>query len=159
MGVDRAQGYFLGRPGPLDSASDSWSPRTDDPERSASPDDPIEQVRTFFDVFASRDIEQGLKWVHPEVEVRVFGTAEQTGQREPYRGHAGARAYIADVAAVWEHLEIEPITFRHVGDTVIVFGRVDARSASVDFHEDALWIWKFRDGLIASVQTFRTPKS
>jgi ketosteroid isomerase-like protein len=109
-------------------------------------------------VFASRDPELGLKWLHPEVEVRVFGTAERTGQREPYRGHDGARAYLADVAAVWEKLEIEAITFRHVEDTVIVFGRVHACSASGgEVHEDALWVWKFRDGLIASVQTFRTP--
>jgi ketosteroid isomerase-like protein len=159
MGVDRAQGYFLGRPGPLDEGPDSWSPRTDDPERSAPPDDPIEQVRSFLDVFASRDVDEALTWLHPEVEVRVFATAERTGQREPYRGHDGARAYFADLAAVWEKLEIEPITFRHVDDTVIVFGRVHGCSAGVDALQDSLWIWKFRDGLIASVQTFRTPNS
>jgi PAS domain S-box-containing protein len=128
MGVDRVQGYFLGRPAPLADDPDSWSPRTDDPDRRAPPDDPIEQVRSFLDVFATRDIERVLKWVHPELEIRVFGTAE-----------------------------IEPITFRHVEDRVIMFGRVRARAAGVEIQEDALWIWKFRDGLIASVQTFRTP--
>jgi EAL domain-containing protein (putative c-di-GMP-specific phosphodiesterase class I)/ketosteroid isomerase-like protein len=158
LGVDRAQGYFLGRPGPLGGTSGSWSPRSDDAERSAPPEDPIEQVRSFLGAFASRDIELALKWLHPEVEVRVFATAERTGQREPYRGHDGARAYAADVATVWEELEIEPITFRQVDDTVIMFGKAHVRSANGDeVHEDALWVWKFRDGLIGSVQTFRTP--
>jgi PAS domain S-box-containing protein len=157
MGVDRVQGYFLGRPAPLADDPGSWSPRIDDPDRRAPPDDPIEQVRSFLDVFATRDIERTLKWVHPELEIRVFGTAEHTGQRQPYRGHDGARAYAADVAAIWEQLEIEPITFRHVEDRVIMFGRVRARAAGIEIQEDALWIWKFRDGLIASVQTFRTP--
>ena len=152
MGVDRAQGYFLGRPGPLQEGPDSWSPRTDHGERDAPSEDPIEQVRSFLDAFASRDVEFVLKWVHPEVEVRVFATAERTGHREPYRGHDGVRAYFADVAAVWE-----PITFRQVEDTVIVFGKVHVGSAGGEFHDDALWVWKFRDGLIASVQTFRTP--
>lgn len=110
-------------------------------------------------MFASRDADLALTWAHPDVEVRVFGTSERTGQRKPYRGHDGVRAYFAEVAAVWDELEIEPITFRHVDDAVIVFGRVRARSASVEVHEDALWVWKFRDGLIASVQILRTPKT
>jgi ketosteroid isomerase-like protein len=38
-----------------------------------------------------------------------------------------------------------------------VFGKVHVGSAGGEFHDDALWVWKFRDGLIASVQTFRTP--
>jgi PAS domain S-box-containing protein len=157
LGVDRVQGYFLGRPGPLEEGSDSWSPQTDDPDRGAPPEDPIEQVRSFLEVFASRDGELGLEWLHPELEIRVFATAEQTGQREPYRGHDGARAYLADIVAVWDELELEPITFRHVEDRVIVFGRVHARRPGVELHEDTLWIWKFRDGLIVSVQTFRSP--
>ena len=75
----------------------------------------------------------------------------------PYCGREGIRAYFADVAAVWNELEIEATTFRQVDDAVIVFGRVHARSVSGRVHEDALWVWKFRDGLIASVQNFRTP--
>jgi PAS domain S-box-containing protein len=158
LGVDRAQGYFLGRPGPLHAdGDDSWSPRQGDPERGAPPDDPIEQVRAFLDVFASRDVDLALRWVHPAIEVRLFGTAERTGQREPYRGHDGVRAYFADLAEVWEELAIEAITFRRVEDTVIVFGKVHARTPSGAIHADALWVWKFRDGLIASVQCFRTP--
>jgi PAS domain S-box-containing protein len=159
MGVDRAQGYFLGRPGPLQDEPESWSPRTGDARRGASPGDPIEQVRSFLDVFASRDLDLALPFLHPEVEVRVFGTAEHTGQREPYRGHDGVRAYFGHAAAVWEKLEIEPTTFRRADDTVILFGKVHARSAGVGVSQDSLWIWKFRDGLIASVQTFRTPNA
>jgi PAS domain S-box-containing protein len=157
LGVDRAQGYFLGRPGPLDGEPDSWNPSTAASPRSAPPDDPIEQVRSFLDVFASRDVDLALTWAHPEIEIRMFGTSEQTGQREPYRGHEGVRAYFADVAAVWETLELEPITFRQVDDAVIVFGNAHARSATSEVREAALWVWKFRDGLISSVQTFRSP--
>ncbi len=47
------------------------------------------------------------------------------------------------------------MTFRRVDDTVILLGRVQARAAAVELDEDALWVWKFRDGLIASIQTFR----
>ncbi len=157
LGVDRAQGYFLGRPGSLKDESDSWSPRAGDPARSAPPDGPIERVRSLLEVFASRDVDLAVSSSHPDVEIRMFGTAERTGEVRPYRGHDGLRAYFADVAAVWDELEIEATTFRQVDDAVIVFGRVHARSASGRVHEDALWVWKFRDGLIASVQNFRTP--
>ena len=62
---------------------------------------PAEQtVRALFAAFADRDVEAALALLHPDVELWAQPTAERVRRAEPYHGHDGFRAYLADVDRV-----------------------------------------------------------
>ena len=118
-------------------------------------DDPkalVARVQAMYDAFNRRDVADVLSYVAPDVELRPAGTSAATG-REVYRGHQGIREYFADVAAVWpQGLQVRPADFRAVAGSVVAFGRVEAG----DMDDDAVWVWRLRDGLITSGQMFST---
>src|SRR3954452_13184301 len=86
--------------------------------------DDLDVVNAILDAFAGRDIERALDRITPDCEIHLEGTASRIGRSEPYLGHDGMREYFADVARVWEELEIHADDFRVVPGSVIVMGSV-----------------------------------
>jgi uncharacterized protein len=113
----------------------------------------IEVVKAAFAAFAARDLDAVLALAAPDVEFLAV-TGEHAGRTEPYRGHDGMRAYFRDVASVWEELRLTPREFRGSGDTILVTGRVSARSRSRTVSGSTGWIWRVRDGKIAYVRVY-----
>ena len=110
--------------------------------------DEIEVVRALFWAFAERDVEGVLAHAHDDV---VFSpvTSDYAGRTEPYVGHDGIREYFRDVAAVWDELRLTPTEFRQVGHTVLVTGKVSARSPARLIAGSTGWIWRVSDGKIS----------
>ena len=52
------------------------------------------------------------------------------------------------MAAVWDELRLTPREFRRVGDTVLVTGKVTARSRGRTVTGSTGWIWRVRDGKV-----------
>jgi PAS domain S-box-containing protein len=156
LGVHLGQGYLFGRPRPL-SADACTAPLVPVPVGSHSPDlDSVTVVRRAFAAFAGRDLDTVLKLCDPDVMLRPHAaTAELTGREAPYSGHEGLRAYARDISEVWKSLELTPTAFRAAGQSVIVFGRADARSGTETNTVYVLWVWQLRDGLITSVEVFQ----
>jgi ketosteroid isomerase-like protein len=124
---------------------------TEDPR-----DDHIATVKAVYTAFTRGDVEAALIHVAPECEMRPEGTSRLTG-RAVYRGHDGIRDYFADAARVWEQgLKIEPVDFRAVAGSVVVFGRVWGTTEQGPLEAEVVWVWKLRDGLLTSGQVFST---
>jgi ketosteroid isomerase-like protein len=104
-------------------------------------------VKAVFAAFAERDLEGVLDVIDPDIEFTAV-TADLAGRTEPYRGHEGIREYFRDVALVWDDLRLTPREFREVGDSILVTGRVSARSAARIVDGSTGWIFRVRDGRV-----------
>ncbi len=101
----------------------------------------------MFAAFAERDLERVLDLVDPEFEFTTV-TSDYAGRTEPYRGHEGIRQYFRDVALVWDDLRLSPSKFREVGDSILVTGRVSARSPARIVEGSTGWVFRVRDGRV-----------
>jgi ketosteroid isomerase-like protein len=104
-------------------------------------------VKAVFAAFAERDLEGVLDLTDPEIEFTAV-TADLAGRTEPYRGHEGIREYFRDVALVWEDIRLTPREFREVGDSILVTGRVTARSPSRIVEGSTGWVFRVRNGRV-----------
>jgi ketosteroid isomerase-like protein len=104
-------------------------------------------VKAVFAAFAKRDLDGVLDVIDPEMEFTPV-TADLAGRTEPYRGHEGMREYFRDVAVVWDDLRLNPREFRKVGDSILVTGRVTARSPSRIVEGSTGWVFRVRDGRV-----------
>jgi ketosteroid isomerase-like protein len=100
-----------------------------------------------FNAFAERDVDAVLVHADPEI---VFSpvTADYAGRTEPYRGHDGIRQYFRDVAEVWDDLRLTPTDFRQVDQTILVTGKISARSPARVVAGSTGWIWRMRAGKV-----------
>ncbi|HEY8583250.1 MAG TPA: nuclear transport factor 2 family protein [Capillimicrobium sp.] len=116
-------------------------------------------VRDLFAAFAARDGAASVSVLHPEVEFWAQPTGELAAHPEPYRGHDGYRAYLADVERVWERLSVDPRDFRVAGSGVIAFGSIDgvARGGERLQGQPVIWVFRLRDGLIAYGRVAKSP--
>ena len=86
-------------------------------------------------------------------------TAEAVGRDAPYVGPAGLRDYLADVAEVWEELQITPSEVERAGRALLVRGRVYARSRELGIRDvPVAWIWEVRDGRFVRGEVFPDPE-
>jgi uncharacterized protein len=113
----------------------------------------IELVKAMFAAFAARDLETLLSVADPDIELTAV-TGEHAGRTDPYRGHAGIRQYLRDVAAVWEELRLTPREFREAGDLILVTGKVSARSRSRTVTGSTGWLWRVSEGKVVYVRVY-----
>jgi uncharacterized protein len=113
----------------------------------------MEVVQAVFEAFAERDVEGVLAHAHSDIELRPV-TGEMAGREEPYRGHDGIREYFRDVASLWDELRIVPGEFRQHGDTILVTGRVSARSPARIVAGSTGWIWRVANGLVTYARVY-----
>ena len=116
-------------------------------------DSDMDVVKAVFEAFTERDVEGVLAHAHPEIELGAV-TGDHAGRTDPYRGHGGIRQYFRDVSAVWDDLRIVAGEFRSSGDTILVTGRVSARSPARIVAGSTGWIWRVRDGLVTYVRVY-----
>ena len=81
----------------------------------------VELVRQGFEAYRRRDIAGFLAFLDPGFELHsaIVGGAEG----KIYRGHDGAREWLADSDEAFDQLTIEPTEFRDLGNRVVVLGR------------------------------------
>lgn len=159
LGVDHAQGYLFGRPAPRpghEEAQPEPRRRSTSARKGPAPGDRTEVVRSAFEAFAARDLEAMLAHCRPDIVMRPSVTARFVDRREPYRGHDGIRAYVCDVAQTWDRFELTMLSFRETPDSVIGFGRTDARRGDEKFLADIVLIARVEDGMLASIEVFDT---
>jgi ketosteroid isomerase-like protein len=108
--------------------------------------DDVAIVRAFYAAFARRDVEAALEHLSADCELHLEGTARITGRTAPYVGHDGIRRYFADVAEVWQELELHTDDFRLIPGSVIVIGHVTGRAGDELVRRSSVWTWHLRDG-------------
>ena len=107
----------------------------------------IDVIKAVFAAFAERDVERVLAHAAEDI---IFSpvTADYAGRTQAYVGHEGIREYFHDVAAVWDDIRVTPTDFRQVGETVLVTGKVSARSPARVIAGSSGWILRVREGKI-----------
>ena len=112
-------------------------------------------VRQVFDAFSRRYLQALIALSDPEIVFRPQ-TGRLAGRDEPYRGHEGLRAYLADVAQVWQELRSEPDEYVELDDRVVCTGRVYAWGIGRVIDAPAGWVWRLRDGLVVEGRVYDT---
>jgi ketosteroid isomerase-like protein len=115
-------------------------------------------VRQVFEAFARRDAPGLLALCDPDIVFRP-PTGRLAGRDEPYRGHDGLRAYLADVGRVWQELRSEPDEYIELGDRVLCTGRVYAWGVGRVIDAPAGWVWRLRDGLVVEGTVYETRRA
>src|SRR5213592_794210 len=117
-----------------------------------------EIVRQAFEAFSRRDVPALLALSDEEIELRPV-TARVAGRREPYRGHEGVRAYMADVARYWQELLTEPEELCEEGDLVVATGHVYAWGVGRVIDSPAGWVFRVRNGRLAYGAVYDTRRA
>jgi len=113
----------------------------------------MDVVKAVFAAFAERDVEGVLAYASPDIEFSAV-TGDHAGRTEPYRGHDGLRQYFRDLTEVWDELRIVPGEFRQTDDTILVTGRVSARSPARIVAGSSGWIWRLRNGQVVYARVY-----
>jgi ketosteroid isomerase-like protein len=113
----------------------------------------MDVIKAVYEAFAERDVDGVVAHLDGDVEFSAV-TGDHAGRTDPYRGHDGVRQYFRDVAEVWDELRIVPGEYRQDGDTILVTGRVTARSPARIVAGTTGWIWRLRDGLIVYARVY-----
>ncbi|HEY5976258.1 MAG TPA: nuclear transport factor 2 family protein [Solirubrobacterales bacterium] len=114
-------------------------------------------IERLFDAFNRRDADEIVALCDERMEFFAV-TAEEAGHGNPYVGTDGLRAYLADVATVWEDLLITPTEVEQAGDAILVRGRVYLRSRALGIRDmPTAWIWELRQGRFIRGQVFIDP--
>ncbi len=114
-------------------------------------------VRRAYDAFRDRDLEILKEISDPEIEISSV-TGILSGRESPYKGIEALAAYVRDVSAVWDEIELVPEEFHELDDDrVLVFGRVRASRRHSKIDTPNAWLWTLRAGLVVSVQVYAEP--
>jgi ketosteroid isomerase-like protein len=119
--------------------------------------EPIPLVKAAFEAFSNRDLAAAEHVCHPDMALRTFATSSRARRDGAYRGYAGLRRYFDDVAAVWTDLRLIPSNWWETEHGVVVAGRAHASAEGVTHTNEALWIFRFSDELISSIDVFPQP--
>jgi serine phosphatase RsbU (regulator of sigma subunit)/ketosteroid isomerase-like protein len=116
-------------------------------------------VESLYDSFNRRDQAGIVAVCDQRMEFFPTGTAEAVGRGAPYVGPDGLQEYLADVAQIWEELLITPNELERRGDTLLVRGRVYARSRELGIRDVPIaWVWEVRDGRFVQGEVFPDPE-
>jgi ketosteroid isomerase-like protein len=113
-----------------------------------------ERINAAIARWNSGDRSVPLEDIHPDVEIQTgIGDAFQG---EPFRGHEGARQWLAALDENFETWEIVMDDVHEDGDTVLVLGSVHARGrgSGIELVQDVGWIYEFEDGKLIRLQTY-----
>lgn len=124
-----------------------------------APEEDQELVERLYVAFNRRDAEEIAELCDDGMEFFPAGTAEQTGRAAPYVGPDGLQEYLHDVERVWDELLITPKVAERRGGSLLVRGRVYARSRPLGIHDvPVAWIWDLHDGTFHRGEVFPDPE-
>jgi serine phosphatase RsbU (regulator of sigma subunit)/ketosteroid isomerase-like protein len=119
----------------------------------------VELVERLYNAFNRRDGEEIVAVCDEKMAFFPIGTAEQVGREAPYTGPEGLHEYLLDVERAWDELLITPKVVEKHGASLLVRGRVYARSRALGIRDmPVAWIWDVSDGRFVRGEVFRDPE-
>jgi ketosteroid isomerase-like protein len=116
-------------------------------------------VEQLYGCFNRRDEDGIVDLCDEQMEFFPVVTAEAVGRDAPYSGRSGLRDYLADIAEIWEELQITPSQVDRRGDRLLVRGRVYARSRDLGIRDvPVAWIWEVREDRFVRGEVFPDPE-
>jgi ketosteroid isomerase-like protein len=113
-----------------------------------------EATRQAFERWNAGDRTPPVDQMDPEIEIHTpIGVAFKG---EPFRGHEGAREWLANLDENFDQWELRPEEFREEGDTVLVLGSIHTRGrgSGVVLDQEVGWVLRFRAGRVVRLQTY-----
>jgi serine phosphatase RsbU (regulator of sigma subunit)/ketosteroid isomerase-like protein len=115
-----------------------------------------ELIERLYGAFNRRDPEEIVELCDESMGFFPIGTAEEIGRTAPYVGPAGLHEYMLDVDRAWDELLIDPKVVERHGRSLLVRGRVYARSRPLGIRDvPVAWIWEIGDGRFVRGEVFR----
>ena len=120
------------------------------------PGDNLEIVQRGFAAFNQNGVEGIVPLVHPEFEATT--PPELASEPDTYRGVDGIRRWFDSFDEVMDEIRWDAHVFHEVGDQVVVEFtlRARGRTSGLDFGQDAVMIWKLRDGRAVGLELYPT---
>ena len=117
------------------------------------PEDNAGTVRSSYDAFHRRDLDEFLGYHHPEVEFRSL-VLEVEGV---YHGHEGLRAWWTTILDVFPDWMPQIEDARDMGSSVLLRVRVEGHDTGTGSLDRHAWnVVEVHDGRITSAAFFRT---
>jgi serine phosphatase RsbU (regulator of sigma subunit)/ketosteroid isomerase-like protein len=117
-----------------------------------------ELVERLFAAFNRRDADEIEAVCDDSLEFFPVGTAEAIGRTAPYVGPAGLHDYLTDVDRAWEELLITPSSIEQHDGSLLVWGRVYARSRELGIRDVPMaWVWDVAGGQFTRGEVFPDP--
>ncbi|HXR60884.1 MAG TPA: SpoIIE family protein phosphatase, partial [Solirubrobacterales bacterium] len=140
-----------------DAAIVAIAPATADIEPASEAEQ--ELVERLYAAFNRRDPSEIVALCEEGMEFFPVGTAEEIGRSGPYVGPGGLQEYLLDVERAWDELLITPKVIERRGGSLLVRGRVYARSRALGIRDvPVAWIWDLRDGVFVRGEVFPDPE-
>jgi serine phosphatase RsbU (regulator of sigma subunit)/ketosteroid isomerase-like protein len=128
-------------------------------DTAPAPEPEVELVERLYAAFNRRDPEEIVAVCDEKMEFFPIGTAEQIGRDAPYTGPEGLHEYLLDVDRAWDELLINPKVVENHGGSLLVRGRVYARSRALGIRDmPVAWIWNVANGRFVRGEVFRDPE-
>ena len=155
--IELALNEFTGGRLEDDAAIIAIAPASADVE--PAPDRERELVERLYAAFNRRDAAEIVAVCDQRMGFFPIGTAERVGRDAPYVGPAGLSDYLSDVERAWDELQIVPKVVEGHGRSLLVRGRVYARSRPLGIRDmPVAWIWDLADGKFVRGEVFRDPE-
>lgn len=108
-----------------------------------------------YEAFGSGDTQAVLALLHPDVTVEVHTERPDIGS-DVYLGHDGFLANFAELADVFDDLEVAPEKIEQRGDRIMVACRVTGRGkgSGVAIEAKIFHVWTLRDSMAARLEIF-----
>lgn len=124
-----------------------------------APEGDQDLVKRLYGAFNRHDADEIAAVCDEGLEFFPVGTAEALGRTAPYTGPDGLREYLDDVEEVWEELRISPKLVERRGGSLLVRGRVYARSRELGIRDMPIaWIWDVAGGRFTRGEVFIDPR-
>jgi ketosteroid isomerase-like protein len=121
----------------------------------------LELVREGYAHFRAGDYDRLLEFLVTNAAADVEIYSRFGGfSGEPYRGHEGLRAWLAEIQENFDRFEPWIDEARDAGDDrVLAFGgiRFRARGSGIDMAEQMGWVYEFRDGRLQRMMFYASP--
>jgi serine phosphatase RsbU (regulator of sigma subunit)/ketosteroid isomerase-like protein len=160
LGAQRIEGAlheFTGGELDDDAAIIAVAPASAD--EAPAPEAEVELVERLYAAFNRRDFEEIVAVCDEKMAFFPIGTAEEIGREAPYTGPEGLQEYLLDVAQAWDELLITPKVVESHGGSLLVRGRVYARSRALGIRDmPVAWIWDLGNDRFVRGEVFRDPE-
>jgi serine phosphatase RsbU (regulator of sigma subunit)/ketosteroid isomerase-like protein len=124
-----------------------------------APEEDQRLVERLYAAFNRRDPAEIVALCGEQMEFFPVGTAEQVGRTAPYIGPDGLSEYLVDVERAWDELLIDPKVVERRGGSLLVRGRVYARSRHLGIRDmPVAWIWDLSGDAFSRGEVFRDPE-
>jgi ketosteroid isomerase-like protein len=124
-----------------------------------SPRDPIEVVRTLYDLFSSGRLDETYAIMASDVVLFEPGDPGLLPWAGRFEGHEGLRRFYGGLAEGLTEIAIDPtsLSIQRISDTEVLatgIERATARRTSKTYETHSAWVWTVQNGRVTHLRAY-----